>query len=333
MKAPRTLRGRLVGGMLVILVLFVGASVIFNRAHRPLPEAPENEPYQDALVLAAFTVPALILIWLVSWWSLRPLARASMEARAVGPLDPSARLSRHGLPAEITPLVDAMNAALDRMAEAVAAERRFTENAAHELRTPLAVLGLRLQRAGAAEGGAPDWPAIERDLAQMNRLVAQLLDLARKENAGRAGDGALLPPVNVSRLAREAAAMILPLAEAQGRALSIDLPDALLVRGQADDLRDALRNVLENAALHGKGTISLRGEKAPDGARLQIRDEGPGIAPGREDAVFQRFEKAASSEGTGLGLAIVREVVRRHGGLVRIAPGPGAMVEITLPAT
>jgi signal transduction histidine kinase len=331
-KALRTLRGRLVGGMLVILVLFVTASVVMNIGHRPGPTvAPENEPYQDALVLAGFTIAALILIWGVGWWSLRPLARASQEARAVGPLDPSARLSRSGLPAEITPLVDAVNAALDRMADAVAAERRFTENAAHELRTPLAVLGLRLQRARAADGGALDWPSIERDLAQMNRLVAQLLDLARKENAGRAGDSSQLPPINVSRLAREAAAMILPLAEAQGRSLVIEMPDALMVRGQADDLRDALRNVLENAALHGRGTISLHGEKTPDGARLRVSDEGPGIPPGREDAVFQRFEKDASSEGSGLGLAIVREVVRRHGGLVRIAPGSGAMVEITLP--
>ncbi len=80
---------------------------------------------------------ALILIWLIASWSLRPLARALEEAGRIGPRHPDARLSRARLPAEILPLVDAVNGALDRMTSAFAAERRFTENAAHELRTPL----------------------------------------------------------------------------------------------------------------------------------------------------------------------------------------------------
>ena len=225
------------------------------------PAATGYEPYQDALVLAGFTVPALILIWLVSLWSLRPLVRVSQEARLVGPHDPSARLSQTGLPAEIVPLVQAVNGALDRMADAFAAERRFTENAAHELRTPLAVLSLRLQRAkqSSVDAAGLDWPAIDRDLAQMNRLVSQLLDLARKENAGRAHDGAAGETVNLSRLAREACAMVLPMAEQQCRALTILVPDELRVRGNGDDVRDALRNLLENAVSHGSGTIHRHG--------------------------------------------------------------------------
>jgi len=318
--------------MLLILVLFIGASAVINASHRPgAPVAPENEPYQDALVLAGFTVPALILIWVVSSWSLRPLARASQEARAVGPLDPSARISRNGLPAEITPLVDAVNAALDRMANAVEAERRFTENAAHELRTPLAVLGLRLQRAQHGEqGAAPEWSAITQDLAHMNRLVSQLLELARKENASHEG-GSALPVVNLSRIGREAAAMILPLAEAQGRALNIDLPETLNVHGDALDLRDAISNLLENAAVHGHGHITLRGHATSGkSVTLEITDEGPGIPPGEEDAVFERFRKASASTGSGLGLAIVRTVARRHGGHVQFVPG-GGRVMLRLP--
>jgi two-component system sensor histidine kinase QseC len=144
MSALRTLRGRLVGAMLAIFLFALAASALMDALHAPrawvLPRLLNAEPYQDALVLACFSLPALFLIWLVSSWSLRPLARASREARAVGPLDPAARISRAGLPAEITPLVDAVNGALDRMADAFEAERRFTENAAHELRTPLCVL-------------------------------------------------------------------------------------------------------------------------------------------------------------------------------------------------
>jgi two-component system sensor histidine kinase QseC len=330
----RTLRGRLIAAMLLILMLAIGVSALLDKAAESRPAraasgagALQDEATQDALVLAGFTVPALALIWLVSSWSLRPLARVSQEARRVGPHAPAARLSPDGLPAEILPLVDAVNGALDRMADAFAAERRFTENAAHELRTPLAVLGLRLQR---ARQGDCDWPRIEQDLAQMNRLVSQLLDLARKENAGRGGPGALRDVVNLSRLAREAGAMILPMAEAQGRSLILTLPDAMPVYADADDLRDAIRNLLENALQHGSGTIRLSGQNTGATSTLHVSDEGPGIPAGEEDAVFNRFHKDKASQGTGLGLAIVREVIRAHGGSVVVRPGPGCVVEVVL---
>ena len=253
----RTLRGRLAAAMLLILVLAVGVSSLLDRqqAGRPIPA--EEEPTQDALVLAGFCLPALALIWAVSSWSLRPLARISEEARFVGPANPAARLSAARLPTEIVPLVEAVNGALDRMAAAFEAERRFTENAAHELRTPLAVLGLRLQRSrqSGAGSGALDWPAIEGDLAQINRLVSQMLDLARKENDGR--EPTSRPIINLSRIAREACAAVLPIVEAQGRTLVVDIPDTMNLRGDADDLRDALRNLLDNAIIHGQGAIAL----------------------------------------------------------------------------
>lgn len=332
-----TLRWRLVGAMLAIFLLALAMSAMLGALevpgrtwHAVIPGFLDQEPYQDALVLACFGLPALLLIWLVSSWSLRPLARASAEARAVGPRDISARISRDRLPAEIVPLVDAVNGALDRMAEAFAAQRRFTENAAHELRTPLAVLGLRLQRAKISDA-KPDWPAIEQDIARMNRLVAQMLDLARKENSVRSGGA--LPVVNLSRIAREAAAMIVPIAEAQGRAMAIDLPETLMVQGDADDLREASCSLLENAVAHGRGTIGLQGQasKAEAETRLIVSDEGPGLSPDLRATVFERFRKGAYSEGTGLGLSIVREVVRRHAGDVAFLQGSPCRVEIRLP--
>ncbi len=319
--------------MALIFILALALSWLAGRhdadPHAPPPttlaQALDQEPYQDALVLASFSVPALVLIWLVSSWSLRPLARASEEARAIRPGDLAAQVSREGLPAEITPLVDAVNGALDRMAHAVAAERRFTENAAHELRTPLAVLGLRLQRAKQDQSTAPDWSAIDRDLAHLNRLVAQLLDLARKENASR--DTSAMPAINLARATREAASMVLPLVESQGRKLVLDLPDNLPLHGDAHDLRDALRNLLENAALHGAGEIQIQGAQA-NTITLTISDEGSGIPPGMEEAMFERCRKDSASEGSGLGLAIVREVIRRHNGTVRFLPGPPCRVMV-----
>jgi two-component system sensor histidine kinase QseC len=332
----RTLRGRLAGAMVAILLLAVGTSAIINNwgAPRPgtvLPAELDTEPYQDSLVLAAFSAAALLLIWLVSSWSLRPLARVSQQARAVGPSNAAARLSRDGLPQEITPLVDAVNGALDRMADAVTAERRFTENAAHELRTPLAVLSLRLQRARQSASSL-DWAAIEGDLDSMNRLVAQLLDLARKENAGRGGTAR--SPLNLARVAREAAAMVVPLVEAQHRALAIEVPETLMVQGDAGDLRDALVNLLENAVLHGAGSITLHAARPAPGANitLTVSDEGEGVPAAFQQAAFERFNKDARSTGTGLGLAIVREVARNHGGDVAFVPGPACKVAMTLPA-
>jgi signal transduction histidine kinase len=339
MNAIRTLRGRLAAAMLAIFILALAMSSLLDALETPttrmLPRLLSAEPFQDALVLVCFSLPALLLIWLVSSWSLRPLARASREARNIGPLDPSARISRVGMAAEIIPLIDAVNGALDRMADAFAAERRFTENAAHELRTPLCVLDLRLQQARqAAEAGNTkfDWPAIERDIARMNRLVNQLLELARRENAGRTHGKTELPPVNLARIGREACAMILPLVEAQNRSLMIDLPVSLLIRGNADDLREALCSLLENAVVHGKGEIGLVGHQANELAEaiLIVSDEGSGIPTELEGFAFDRFRKGSQSEGTGLGLAIVREVLRAHSGEVAFLPGP-CRVEVKLP--
>jgi two-component system sensor histidine kinase QseC len=323
--------------MLLILVLAVGVSSLLDRLQAGRPVEAEDEPYQDALVLAGFFLPALAVIWAVSSWSLRPLARISQEAWNVGPSNPSSRLSPAGLPAEIVPMVVAVNGALDRMAAAFEAERRFTENAAHELRTPLAVLSLRLQRARQPSAGddGPDWTAIDGDLAQINRLVSQMLDLARKENANRADPALSRPVINLSRIVREACAAILPMVEARGRVLMVTLPDTMRLRGDADDLRDALCNLLENAVLHGEGRIAVDAKLESAHGRIEIcvSDEGNGFEAANTNALFERFSKGSRSEGSGLGLAIVREVLRHHGGDAVALPGAPGRVKLYLPAS
>jgi len=332
----RTLRSRLAAAMLLILLLAVGVSSLLDRLQEGHPVPAEDEPYQDALVLAGFCLPALILIWVISWWSLRPLARISEEARHVGPANPAARLSTARLPSEIVPLVEAVNGALGRMAAAFEVERRFTENAAHELRTPLAVLGLRLQRARQSGAGSDmlDWPEIEGDIAQLNRLVSQMLDLARKENDGRDRDPASRPIVNLSRIAREACAAILPVVEAKGRTLSVAIPDTMRLHGNADDLRDALSNLLDNAIVHGSGCVGLHAHMNNAQMRIElcVSDEGVGFDSEIAATAFERFHKGGASRGTGLGLAIVQEVVRNHGGEIVAVTGPPGRIELHVPA-
>ncbi len=344
MRLGHSLRGRLTGSMGLILcggLAVVAALHELEQDHGPggrlgrlLLGDELPEPWQDLAVLLPFGGLILLLIGVVCRWSLRPLTRASAEAARVGPGNPDSRIGTTGLPDELSPLVDAMNAALDRLATAYQVERRFTMNAAHELRTPLATLSLRLQRI--RHDNAPvDWPALDRDIATMSRLIDRLLDLARKQDAGT---GAITDamPLNLCRIVRQAAAQMVPLVEAAERELVVELPDSLAVHGDAGDLQDMVRNLIENALRHGAGRIDLHGctvlGTCGSVAQLDIADEGAGVAPELRHSMFERFRKGRQAEtGSGLGLAIVREVVRRHGGTVGFVPGPRCVVRVSLP--
>ena len=299
-----------------------------------LAESMLEESVEPMYLLIPSGIVALATIWLVGSWSLRPLERASREAAAVGPANPTARVSIDGLPDEVLPLVAAVNGAMDRLSQAYEAERRLTADAAHELRTPLAVLDLRLQRAQ-LEGGI-DWSAIRRDFEHLHRVVAQLLDLARMESAAYA-----LPdpqPVNLPRIVREATAMVLPLADDAGREIeiAIDAGSPISIMGYAADLRNMVRNLLDNALSHGKGKITVRLTAparidADQPLVLQVTDEGGGVPEELRDSVFDRFRKGkTSSTGAGLGLAIVRHVARVHGGFARVHPTDRNCIEVVL---
>lgn len=328
MKLSReSLRGRLVLSMLFVFGLGLAASLFLRH------EGPIREPYQDILVLIASTLCAAALSWIISAWSLRHVASASREATIAGPANPDVRISMKRLPEEIRPLVVAVNGALDRLSEAYEMERRFVADAAHELRTPLAVLSLRLQRAKLDQN--PDWSAIDRDITSLHGLVEQLLDLARKEQTQLASPDFSL--INLSRIAREATASVIPLAEERHREIEVDLPNSLPVHGRAEDLRDMVRNLLDNALVHGSGKITLISELAnePGGREIwvTVSDEGEGVPKHLRDEVFERFRKAnTESPGHGLGLAIVREVARAHGGSVDFLPGSRARICVRLPA-
>lgn len=292
------------------------------------------EPYEDAIVLLMFTLMATAVIVLVSTWSLRDLNKISIEAAVVGPHHPNARITTDRLPREIQPMAAAVNGALDRMAQALKAEIRFVTDAAHELRTPLTLLSLRLQQA--RTGGSPDWSQIDQDLARLALVISQLLDLARKETAEPVSGHS--PVIDLARTVREAAAQFVPFTDKAGRAIELELPEALPVHGRREDLMSILRNLLENALVHGVGTIRISGSVSSDEAAgprviLRVADEGTELSIEQRNVMFDRFRKAdPSSGGSGLGLAIVREVVRAHGGTVAFEPAPETIVRVELPS-
>jgi two-component system, OmpR family, sensor histidine kinase TctE len=316
-----------------------GHTVVVARGHpdqEALAESLIEENYEHLFVVVPFILISLPLLWQISRWSLRPLARASREAQAIGPADLSARLSVEGLPDEVRPLVDAVNGALERLAHAYESERRLTADAAHQLRTPITILDLRLQRA--RHGGRIDWPTIECEMAQLRRLIDRLMDLARRDSIAQAAESAAGPQtVNLARIVREAAAMVLPIAEKEGRSVIVEAPDLIQFHGRADDLRDMVANLLDNALVHGCGTVrvALRRERSDRGQDVvvEVIDEGMGVPDELKEAMFERFRKVKqTSAGAGLGLAIVRQVARGHGGEASFLSEPVCGVKVALPA-
>ncbi len=267
--------------------------------------------FAPGVLFVLFAGVGLVAVWMVAAWSLRPLDVAAREAARIGPERPNARLTLDRLPEEIRPMALAVNAALDRVAEAYADEKRFTAEAAHALRTPLAVLDLRLQRA--EQGGRIDWPAVRADLTELSRVTAGLLALSR---ADRARHLRAVAEVNLTRLAREAAAAFSPRLEGADRSIEVQAPDqAVMVKGDAGELREMVFALIDNALAHGAGAVVLGLNRERFEVLLRISDDGAGVPPDQREAVFERFHKAdAASPGAGLGLAIVRQIARNYGG-------------------
>jgi signal transduction histidine kinase len=254
--------------------------------------------------------------------SLGPLARLSAAAADIERTgDPAQRLPDQQGGAEVAELARTLNGMLGALDAARLRERRFLADASHELRTPLTSLAGNVQFV-ARHGVNPEVLAdLQLDTARLQRLVGDLLALER-ETAGPAPD----QPVRLDRVVADAVA--------DRPAARIAACTPLTVAGDADALRRALDNLIENAEIHGRrgGVVSVSLAPAGGSAVLSVTDEGPGIAPGDASLAFERFWRgpgALGRPGSGLGLAIVRATAERHGGRVTV---DGATVAIELPA-
>ena len=306
-----------------------GGHLVVGRVN---PEA-RGEPVSDRLLdraplltLVVILLFAAGLVAAVASWSLRPLRRAAEEAAVIGPLRPDARLSEAGMLSEALPLARAVNRALDRVAEAYEAEKRFTADSAHALRTPLTVLDLRLQR---MEAGMPvPTEHLRADVAELIRIVTGLLKLAQGD---RLRSRYLAETTNLARALREAAAEIAPRLEAAGRDLAVSAPQEAHVRGAPGEWRDALTALLDNAVAHGEGRVEVAlSTRGPNEVLLFVSDRGAGVPGEFRDRVFERFHKVdGSTPGAGLGLAIVQQCARRAGGMATFREA--ATVELRLP--
>lgn len=257
----------------------------------------------------------------------KALLDVSQVANQIGPDSLGLRLDTDKVPREIAPLVAAMNNALSRVDKGFEERRRFTADAAHELRTPLAILRARIEQ----DNGLLDRQALRDDLKRMTRVVEQLLHLARAE----AMSFSSTVPVDLAAAAGRVVGDIAPLALAQDRTVSLDRPnEATYVIGNVDIIETAIRNLIENALRFAPKGTDVGVRVFPTGA-IRVRDFGPGVAASDQQKIFEPFwsKCARGADGAGLGLAIVAETARRFGGRIEVqnAAGGGASFTLSLP--
>ena len=301
-------------------------------------QAGENLTHRDVLIddivtdffkrAGWITLPILLLLLVIDIAifrrALRPLVQASEQARNISPTRIDVRLPVEGMPNEVRPLVLAVNQALDRLDQGFRVQREFTADAAHELRTPLTVLRTRIDTLADQQVAR----TLRQDIEGMSRIVSQLLEIAEL-------DTFVVDPLektDLQSVCAEVAEFIAPLALAQGKNVALSAETGpTWVRGNAEMLYRAIRNLAENAIYHTPGGTAVEIVVEGNGT-VSVLDQGPGIAAAERELVFRRFWRRdrRRTGNAGLGLSIVRRIVDAHSARITVNNRPTGGAQFSL---
>jgi two-component system OmpR family sensor kinase len=265
------------------------------------------------------------LIWLIVGHGLRPLTEIAGAIRRRDPasLDP---LPERPMPEEVAPMVAELNGLLLRLREALDKQKRFTADAAHELRSPLTALQIQLDMLARARSPGETQEAIEGlrgGMKRAARLLEQMLTMARLEPQA----DARRVPVSLDQLVAEVATGLESLAEARRVQVRLARLERSTIEGEPQGLHALVRNLIDNAIRYtpagGEVRLALFTDSA--GVAIVVEDTGPGIPAADRARVFDRFFRLPGSgaDGSGLGLAIVKQVADAHGAIVELGEGDG----------
>ena len=252
--------------------------------------------------------------------ALVPVRNASQIASAIDPGRTDLRLPTKGVPRELLPLILAVNEALGRLEKGILLQREFTADAAHELRTPLAVLRARIET-------FPDpkvMGAVRADLSVMESIIGQLLDMAEIEGSTIGANGRC----DLQAICADVVAMLADMAIGQGKEIALTGSEASVwIWGDSSMVFRAVRNLVDNAIRFTQEGTTVEVDVAPDGS-VAVKDRGPGIPVEDRAFVFRRFWRAKrnSGDGAGLGLAIVSRIAEIHHARVNISEHTGGGV-------
>lgn len=271
-------------------------------------------------------IPVLALLALITIFAtpiivrraLRGLAAIAEKAQRIDIDRRGVRLPADSIPAEIAPLIEAMNGALRRLDDGYDRHQRFLIDAAHELRTPIAILQAKIEAAPDTEFGR----RLQRDVARLATLAEQMLDLQRIERLTL-----LCEAVDLHMAAQEVVADLAPLVIAAGVELEVADLGGETVRGDTAAIERVLANLIQNAVEHGGHRVIVR----IAGVVIEVEDNGPGIPVSEREQVFEPFHRLSPrATGAGLGLNLVRQVMRQHRGSVAAieAPSGGTIIRL-----
>ena len=322
----RSVARRLIRGLglvsLIGAMLLLGAVVFFYSLTFADLSAREATIRAIREMLEHVALPLLVLMVPMAFVGLRvirqafvPLEEAARQIEAARGHERGFRIDTSRLPAEALPFTDAVNDLLARLDNAAARQEAFAADVAHELRTPLAVLSLELDRLGDAEA-----TRLKDDIAAMRRLIDQLMLLAQIDAATAAQIAPEVVPLTA--VATDVVSLLAPGVIAAGKTITLEAAaEAPLVRGRREAVAAALRNLIENAvrATPADGAVEVHVGPGPS---IRVRDEGPGLSADRLLDLVRRHSRAdhASKDGAGLGLAIVERIMAAHGGALTTDP-------------